>query len=99
MIDAAMDAHLQRGTISISLGDVLVFAITVAGSFILSGLLRFALDEDVYPRLTLGRGLTGAVSSLLHYAHLRARLLLALAPLGVDLSQLRILPGAFRAVV
>src|SRR5947209_2702284 len=95
LIDAAMDAHLQRGTLSISLGDVLVFAITVAGSFILSGLLRFALDEDVYPRLTLGRGLTGAVSSLLHYALLLAGLLLALAALGVDLTKLTILAGAF----
>src|SRR5437870_3236862 len=74
---------------------VLVFAITVAGSFILSGLLRFALDEDVYPRLTLGRGLTGAVSSLLHYALLLAGLLLALAALGVDLTKLTILAGAF----
>ena len=95
LIDAAMEAHLERGSLSISLGDVLVFAVTVAGSFIISGLLRFMLEEDVYPRLTLGRGLTSAISSLSHYALLLAGLLLALAALGVDLTKLTILAGAF----
>src|SRR5262249_17970580 len=75
LMDAAVDAHLERGSLSISLGDVLAFAVTVAGAFVVSSLVRFLLEEDVYPRLTLGRGLTSAVSSLSHYAILLAGLL------------------------
>src|SRR5262249_29810486 len=59
------------------------------------GLIRFVLKEDVYPRLLLGRGLTDAVSSLLHYAILVVGFLLALAALGVDLTKVTILAGAF----
>jgi small-conductance mechanosensitive channel len=95
LTEAALAAQLQRGSLSISLGDVLVFALTAGAAFLLSSLLRFALEEDVYPRLQMGRGLAHALSSLLHYGFLLAGFLLALAALGVDLTKVTILAGAF----
>jgi small-conductance mechanosensitive channel len=77
------------------LGDVLVFVLTVAATFLISALLRFALEEEVYPRLGLGRRIPGVVSSLLHYGLLLVGFLLALAALGVDLTKVTILAGAF----
>jgi small-conductance mechanosensitive channel len=94
LAQAALEAELQRGSLHISLGDILLFALTVWASFLLSRLIRFVLEEDVYPRLHLGRGLPLALSSLLHYALLLAGFLLALAALDVDLTKITILASA-----
>ena len=92
---AALAAELRRGTIGITLGDVLAFVLTVWLAFLLSALLRFVLEEDVYPRLRLTRGLPYVISSLLHYVILVLGFLLAVAALGVDLNKVTILVGAF----
>src|SRR5436189_270026 len=95
LTEAALGAHLRRGSLSISLGDVLEFAVTAGAAILLSGLVRFVLEEDVYPRLQPGRGLAQALSSLLHYGLVLVGFLLALAALGVDLTKITILAGAF----
>jgi small-conductance mechanosensitive channel len=92
---AALAAELRRGTIGISLGDVLAFVITVWLAFLLSAGIRFVLEEDVYPRLHLTRGLPYVISSLLHYAILFLGFLLAVGALGVDLNKVTVLAGAF----
>ena len=94
LVRAALEAELHRGFLSISLGDLLLFALTVWAAFLLSRLIRFVLEEDVYPRLRLGRGLPLVLSSVLHYALLLVGFLLALAALGVDLTKITILAGA-----
>jgi len=91
----ALAAELRRGSVSISLGDVLVFIVTVGAAYVLSGLTRFVLEEDVYPRFTSGRAAPSVLSTLLHYAILVAGFFLALAALGVDLTKVTILAGAF----
>ena len=53
-IQAALSATLSRGSVSISLADVLVFVVTVGAAFVLSRVIRFVLAEEVYPRLLLG---------------------------------------------
>ena len=92
---AVLGAELRRGSLNVSVADVLVFVLTVWAAFLLSALLRFVLEEDVYPNLRLPRGLPSFLSGLLHYAVLLAGFLLALAALGADLTQITILAGAF----
>jgi small-conductance mechanosensitive channel len=94
-VSAALSATAQRGSLSISLGDLLAFALTVAAAFLVSRLVRFFLAEEVYPRLRLGRGLPDALSGALHYTLLLAGFLIGLAALGVDLTKVTILAGAF----
>src|SRR5262249_59497919 len=65
---AALATDLVPGRVTVTLGDVVEFALTVWASFLLSALVRFVLEEDVYPRGRLTRGLPNTVSSLLHYA-------------------------------
>ncbi len=91
---AVLAARLQRGSMSISLGDVLDFALTVGLAFLLSMFLRFALQEDVYPRIGLTRGVSYAFSSLLNYLIVTIGFLLGLAALGMDLTKVTILAGA-----
>jgi small-conductance mechanosensitive channel len=67
----------------------------IAAALALSSGLRFVLEEDVYPRLRLERGVPNAVSTFLHYALLLFGFSLALGAAGLDLSRVSLLAGAF----
>jgi small-conductance mechanosensitive channel len=90
-----LGARYARGSISISVGDALAFGLVIWVSFLLSSLLRFVLGEDVYPRMGLARGRAYAVSTLAHYTIMVVGLLVAIAALGLDLTRITILAGAF----
>ena len=90
-----LGAKLERGALSISVEDVLAFVLTLWVAYLLSAFLRFALEEDVYPRVGLARGLSYALSSLLNYVLLALGFLAGLAVLGLDLTKVTILAGAF----
>jgi potassium-dependent mechanosensitive channel len=92
---AALDTRYVRGAVSVSVGDVLAFALTVGAAFVVSSVLRFVLEKDVYPRVGLPRGLPYALSSLTHYVVVFLGLMLGLAALGLDLTHITILAGAF----
>jgi small-conductance mechanosensitive channel len=90
-----LTAKVERGTLSISVEDILAFALTLWVAYLLSAFLRFALEEDVYPRVGLTRGLSYALSSLLNYVLLTLGFLAGLAVLGLDLTKLTIMASAF----
>ncbi len=92
---AALAASLSFGTLSISLGHIVTFGATVVAAVVVSRVLRFVLEEDVYPRVPLARGVPFAISSLLHYVILLGGFFLAISALGVDLTRVTILAGAF----
>jgi len=92
---AVLDYRVARGFVSLSMGDVLALVATIWAAFLVSRFVRFALEEDVYPRLPLGRGLPYAISSLLHYAILLLGFLAAIGAMGVDLNRVTLLTGAF----
>ena len=94
-ISEILSAQLAIGTLRISLGDVLAFGITVWGAFLISRFVRFLLDEDVYPRVHLRRGLPYAISTMLHYIILLVGFFAAVAALGIDMTRVTILAGAF----
>ena len=82
-----LGAKLERGALSLSVEDVLAFALTLWVAYLLSAFLRFVLEEDVYPRAGLARGLSYALSSLLNYVLLTLGFLAGLAVLGLDLTK------------
>ncbi len=94
-LGTALSTKLEVGTVQLSLGDLVAFGVTVAAALGLSGLLRFVLEEDVYPRLPLARGVPNAVSTFLHYGLLFFGFTLALAAAGLDLGRFSLLAGAF----
>jgi len=94
-IAAALQATLAIGSLSFSLGHVLVFVVTAWASFALSRFLRFILEEDVYHHWELARGIPQAISTMVHYTILLVGFFIALAALGVDLTKVTILAGAF----
>jgi small-conductance mechanosensitive channel len=94
---AILDLRLERGSISISIEDILAFGFTVWASYLQSAFIRFALQEEVYPRRGIARGLSYAYSRLVHYIILALGFLVGLGVLGMDLSKVGVLAGAFGA--
>jgi potassium efflux system protein len=94
MAQAALTANLAIGSLNISVGRILTFLIAVWASFLVSKFLRFLLEEDVYHHFRLASGVPYAISTMLHYGILLLGFFIALATLGIDLSQITLLAGA-----
>ena len=92
---AALNANLGIGSLNISVHSTLAFLITVWASFLVSRFLRFLLEEDVYHHFHLAPGIPYATSTMLHYAILLLGFFIALGALGIDLTKITILAGAF----
>ena len=88
-------AELSVGSISLSLADVAAFVFAVWASFMVSRLIRFVLEEEVYPHARLKRGLPYAISQTIHYLILVIGFFVAMAALGIDMTKFTILAGAF----
>ena len=87
--------EISLGSVTFTASDILVFGFTIWLSFAISRLVRFFLEEDVYPRVKLGSGISYATSTILHYVLLVVGVLLAIAAIGIDLTNFTILAGAF----
>lgn len=94
-VGRTLTAQWGWGAIRISLGDLVIFALTIWLSFLVAAAVRLLLSEDVFPRVRLARGLPLAMSLVVQYVVLLSGFTLALAALGVDLTKLTILAGAF----
>jgi small-conductance mechanosensitive channel len=89
-----LGARYVRGSVSLSLGDVAAFALTVWTVFVVSSFVRFVLDEEVYPRVHLPRGAAYALATIVHYVIVVIGFVFAVAALGIDLNRLTIVAGA-----
>jgi small-conductance mechanosensitive channel len=74
---------------------VIIFLLTVWGTFLLSRLARFVLEEEIFPNLHLERGLPYAINRVVHYLVLLSGFVIALGAMGVDMTKFTILAGAF----
>ena len=92
---AILAARFERGTVGLSLGDVVEFVLVVWLAYLVSAFVRFVLEEDVFPRIRLPRGISYALSSVLNYVLIAFGFLLGLGALGLDLTKVTILAGAF----
>jgi potassium efflux system protein len=90
-----LQAGVSVGTLSISVGSVLAFLLTLLVALLLARIVNGVLEEDVYPRISLPRGIPYALSSLVRYGVYSLGFLFALAAAGVQLGQLAILLGGF----
>jgi small-conductance mechanosensitive channel len=83
------------GSFKVSPGDLVLFGVTVWTSFLVSRILRFVLEEEVYARVKLAPGLYYSISKLVNYAVLVLGFFIGIFILGFDLTRLTILVGAF----
>ena len=88
-------SELHAGAIVVSLADVLVFIVTITAAVLLARFIVLVLDEDVYPRVQLGRGVSFAISAVIKYGIILLGFLLAVGAMGIGMDRIAILLGAF----
>lgn len=89
-----LSTPLNVGSLSVSLGDVMLFGFVLWLSFKFSQFIRFVFEVDVFSRMSLPRGVPYAASSAMHYAILLLGFFAAIMAAGVDISRLTLLGGA-----
>lgn len=87
-------SELNAGTVALSLADVLAFILTIFTAIYLSRFITTVLDEDVYQRVSLGRGISFAISAVIRYGIILFGFLLAVSALGIGMDRITILLGA-----
>ena len=94
-LGALWEAKLPLGSLETAVGSLVIFILTIWGTFLLSRLSRFILEEEVFPNLYLERGLPYAINRVVHYLVLLSGFVIALGAMGVDMTKFTILAGAF----
>jgi potassium efflux system protein len=89
-----LEAHLRMGELDLPISRLLGFVAVVIGIYLATRLTVTVLEEDVYSRMTLPRGVPYALSTLTRYALLLVGFLLALGTLGLDLTRITVLISA-----
>jgi small-conductance mechanosensitive channel len=93
--DGLMAAELPLPEVAITVGDIIACGLTFYAATLLSRLVRFSLEEEVYTRVRLPTGRTSGISTLIHYTILTMGLILAATALGFDANRFTLLAGAF----
>jgi small-conductance mechanosensitive channel len=90
-----LGTHFGYGGFEVTLGGIVAFVVTLGLAWLLSRAVRFMLEEEIFPRVSLPRGVPFALSTLARYAILWIGFLIALSALGFSLDRITILLGAF----
>ena len=93
VVSRILSASVTVGTLSVSVADVLVFALTVWLSFLLARLVQVILQEDVFTRVRTARGVPYAISNLARYSVIFLGFLVGLSAAGVEITKLAIVAG------
>ena len=93
-ITGLLSGQVTLGSQRITIGLVLLAAGSLGSSYIASWLLQTLLTENVLARRNVDTGVSHAVTRLLHYALVSVGFVIALAVLGVDLTQVTLLVSA-----
>ena len=84
----------EIGDLKVSIGNILLFFISIWLAVQIARLVRFLLEGDVLPRLNLARGVPGAISSITSYLIIGFGIIIAMVAAGIDLSSFALLAGA-----
>jgi potassium efflux system protein len=82
------------GNLNIAVSDILIFILILWTTYVISRLSRFFLEEEIFSRVHLDRGLPYALSTTVHYIILVSGFVLAHTAIGVDTTKFTIVAGA-----
>jgi potassium efflux system protein len=85
---------ISIGSLEFSLAGVLLFPFIVWLGFKIAATTRFVLQEDVYPRVKMARGVPQAITKLTSYGLIALAIIAAITASGLDLSRLALFAGA-----
>jgi small-conductance mechanosensitive channel len=90
-----LTAPIREGRVDFSLWDIIAFGLVLTAANLISRGVRILLEEDVFPRMRLSRGIPVMITTTVYYAILLFGFFLALGLAGVDLNRFTLLAGAF----
>ena len=85
---------ISVGSLNFSLAGILLFPLIVWLGFKLAETTRFVLQEDVFPRVKMARGVPQAITKLTTYGLIALAVVAAISASGLDLSRLALFAGA-----
>jgi len=94
VVVSVFSTSLTVGQFQISLGDIVGFLAALWLGTQLSRFIRFILEEDVFTRVRLPRGVPATISMMVNYGIITIAFFIALAVAGFDLSRFAIIAGA-----
>ncbi|HEX7374802.1 MAG TPA: mechanosensitive ion channel domain-containing protein [Steroidobacteraceae bacterium] len=86
--------QLVLGRISVTLGGVLLFFLSIYVAFWLAKTIRYVLHDEILPKMELPRGVSNSISTLSYYTLVIVGIFTALAAAGFEMSQLTLVIGA-----
>ena len=85
---------LTIGQLSVTLGSILLFIVSVYVAFWVARTVRVILRDEMLPKMDLPRGVGNSISSLSYYGLVLIGLMVALAAAGFETSQFALVFGA-----
>nr|WP_321450843.1 mechanosensitive ion channel domain-containing protein [uncultured Carboxylicivirga sp.] len=93
-VASVLTRKLELGSVSISLGNIVAFVITISITLYISKFIRFVLEDEVYTHFEMPRGIGGAISMLVRLLLLGFGFILAFGAADIDISNITIIFGA-----
>jgi small-conductance mechanosensitive channel len=88
-------APIREGRVDFSLWDIIAFGLVLTAAILVSRGVRLLLEEDVFPRMRLTRGIPVMLTTTVYYSILLFGFFFALGIAGVDINRFTLLAGAF----
>jgi small-conductance mechanosensitive channel len=88
------ESQFTVGALRVPLYDVFLFPLVLGVSVMLAKVLRHVLDEDVFSRMSLGRGMAYSLAVTAEYAVISLGVVAAFTASGLDLSRFSFVAGA-----
>jgi small-conductance mechanosensitive channel len=93
-VTTILGAPIGYGSVRITLGGLAAFAITLWISWLLARFISAVLEDEVFTRVSLPRGVPFALSKMSHYTVLVFGFIVAVAVLGFEVGNLALLVSA-----
>ena len=94
-LEGILSLGFEIGSQNITLGLIITATVLLYGSYITSWTIQSLLLDEILPRRQMDRGVQISITRLIHYALVLLGFILAVMALGVELTNLTILGGAF----
>jgi len=91
---AFINYPLEVGEMSISIGRILAFFITIQIAIWISSLLRYILEKEIFPRSHLKQGVPNTILLMIKFTITLLGILLAFSAAGIQTDKLAIAMGA-----
>ena len=89
-----MNNEWKVGSVNTSFGGIIAFFLVILITSIVTKGLKYLLEDEIFPRIKLGRGVPGAISMVVRYTLVAFGIYIALSAAGIDLGQFGLIAGA-----